>query len=153
MGHEMYSFPRSWRGIFLPEIATITKNAARIEETEGEHPVKKILALLAVIAVLSGCAPFALTGGADRVPILQDREDFRDCAHVGEAIGVAGSWWYYWAVSNHALTQWARNDLRNQTVGLGGNRIRIENHDNYYATSSVFIGQVYRCPEAPQPSR
>lgn len=112
-------------------------------------PMRKMPALLVLAAVLSGCAPFALTRGADRVAVSQDREDFRDCDRMGEAIGVAGSWWYYWAISNHTLTQWARNDLRNQAIELGGNRIRIEHHDNYYATSTVFIGQVYRCPEAP----
>ena len=104
-------------------------------------------ALPFLVAALSGCAAFPLMPGAEKLPVLQDRENLRDCTHLGEAIGVAGSWWNYWAISNRTLTQWARNDLRNQALEMGGNRIRIEEHGNLYTTSIVFIGQVYRCPD------
>jgi hypothetical protein len=86
------------------------------------------------------------------MPIVTDREDIRNCAYLGEAIGVAGSWWYYWAISNRDLTEWARNDLRNRALDMGGNRVLIQRNDNSYTTSVVFIGHVYRCPKgAPSP--
>ncbi|MBP2674429.1 MAG: rane protein [Deltaproteobacteria bacterium] len=113
--------------------------------------MRKISALLVLVSALSACAPYSIMHGAESLSVLQDREDFRNCAHLGEAIGVAGSWWYYWAISNRSLTQWARNDLRNQALEMGGNRIRIEDQSNLYTTSVVFIGQVYRCPEGPPP--
>jgi hypothetical protein len=113
--------------------------------------MRKAWALLVLVSGLSACAAFPILPGAERLSVLQDREDFRGCAHLGEAIGVAGSWWYYWAISNRTLTHWARNDLRNQALEMGGNRIRIEDHSNLYSTSVVYIGQVYRCPEGAPP--
>jgi len=96
--------------------------------------------------VCSGCAAFRPIPGAGDVPIVNDREDVRNCTYLGEAIGVAGSWWYYWAIANRDLTQWARDDLRSRAFDMGGDRVLVQRNDNYYTTSVVFIGQVYRCP-------
>lgn len=103
--------------------------------------------------VSSGCSGIQPKPGAKNVPIVTDREDVRDCAYRGEAIGVAGSWWYYWAISNRDLTEWARSDLRNRAFDMGGNRVLVQRNDNSYNTSVVFIGHVYRCPKGAPSAR
>jgi len=103
--------------------------------------------------VCSGCSAVHPKPGAGNMPIVNDREDVRNCHYLGEAIGVAGSWWYYWAIANRDLTEWARDDLRNRAFDMGGNRVLIQRNENTYATSVVFIGQVYRCPEGTPPAR
>lgn len=97
--------------------------------------------------VFSACSAIHPKPRAEDMPIVTDREEVRNCACLGEAIGVAGSWWYYWATSSRNLTAWARNDLRNRALDMGGNRVLIERNDNAYTTSVVFIGRVYRCPK------
>ncbi|MGE5248449.1 MAG: DUF4156 domain-containing protein [Verrucomicrobiota bacterium] len=106
-----------------------------------------VLVGLVLGLVSSGCSAIHPKPGAETVPIVTDREDVRNCAYMGEAIGVAGSWWYYWAISNRDLTEWARDDLRNRASDMGGNRVLIQRNDNSYTTSVVFIGHVYRCPK------
>jgi hypothetical protein len=103
--------------------------------------------------VYSGCAAFHPKPGAGNMPIVNDCEDARNCTYLGEAIGVAGSWWYYWEISNRDLTEWARNDLRNLAYDMGGNRVLIQRNDNSYTTSVVFIGHVYRCSEGAPSAR
>jgi hypothetical protein len=111
--------------------------------------MKNFAVLIGLILGLasSGCTAIHPKPGAGDLPIVNDREDVLHCTYLGEAIGVAGSWWYYWAISNRDLTQWARDDLRNRASDMGGDRVLVQRNDNSYTTSVVFVGQVYRCPK------
>ena len=83
---------------------------------------------IAICALANGCVSFAYrpAPGADRVQLIRNPEDVARCTTVGNV-------------------DWQRGnpDVRNLTVGLGGNAIFVTSEQGRV----VLTGIAYRCPQ------
>ena len=111
----------------------------------GEHMIKIGLNLLLLLFLIGCNATNTLQPSASKVRIYNSIENKTTCTYLGEVIGSEGVLYNFLFISNHDLTMGARNDLRNQAHALGGNVIEIENRELGYQTSTVYVGNVYRC--------
>ena len=82
------------------------------------------------LAILAACASVTLVPGADRVRVTQNAQDVAACTAVGNLRVPQDS------QGNPAVMN-PTDDMRNQTIGLGGNTV--------FATSAI-EGVAYRCP-------
>ena len=78
------------------------------------------------ICALNGCVTFTPAPGADRVQLIRNSADVARCAAVGNVEWQSG-----------------HTDVRNLTVGLGGNAIFVTSEQNGF----VLTGVAYRCPQ------
>ena len=100
-----------------------------------------------VLIFLVGCsATHQIDPAAVDIPIYSNFSQHDQCQYLGEAIGSEGQLYNYFFISNYDLTKGARDDLRNKAYQLGGNVIETEIAPFQYTTSTVFVGNVYRCP-------
>jgi len=81
--------------------------------------------VLAICALTNGCAYHALAPGAEQVRLIRSPTDVTACTAVGNV-----NW------------QGGREDIRNLTVGLGGNALFVTRE----ALGDVMAGVAYRCP-------
>jgi len=81
---------------------------------------------IAICALANGCVSYAPAPGADRVQLIRNPADVAMCTAVGNVDWQRG----------HA-------DVRNLTVGLGGNAIFVTSEQNGF----VLTGVAYRCPQ------
>ena len=91
-----------------------------------KHIPQSILGV-AICALANGCVSYAPAPGADRVQLIRNPADVATCAAVGNV-------------------SWQREnpeDVRNLTVGLGGNAIFVTSEQNGF----VLTGVAYRCPQ------
>ena len=103
---------------------------------------------LIMIITLFGCsATNVLEPKASDVRIYTNIVLPDQCKYLGEVIGSEGFWYNFLFVSNYDLTKGARDDLRNQAHELGGNIVQVETRSFNYATSTVYVGNVYDCPD------
>jgi len=101
-----------------------------------------------MIVALFGCsATNVLEPKASDVRIYTTITQPDQCKYLGEVIGAEGQLYNFLFISNYHLTKGARDDLRNQAYELGGNIVQIEKTSFNYSTSTVFIGNVYHCPD------
>lgn len=101
-----------------------------------------------ILLFFIGCSnKNVLQPNASKVRIYNTIENKTACTYLGDVIGSEGALYNFLFISNHDLTLGARNDLRNKAQALGGNIIEIENHTLGYQTSTVYVGNVYRCEE------
>ena len=112
----------------------------------------KLLGMLIVSTLLSGCAANNLDNGANNVRLVTKTLDkIKTCEYLGEIIGSQGNWVTGDYTSNENLILGARNDLRNKAYKLGANTVYVENMANTNAwgslgtTNSTVIGQAYKC--------
>ena len=85
-----------------------------------------------------------LATGAEKVRIYDSDSHVKDCQYLKEVIGSEGHWYNYLFISNRDLTQGAMNDLKNRTLGMGGDTAHV--HTNMFFTTSVTIlAEAYRC--------
>ena len=82
---------------------------------------------IAICALTSGCVTFAPAPGADRVQLIRNPADVATCTAVGNVA---------WHLDNP-------EDVRNLTIGLGGNAILVTSEQNGF----VLTGVAYRCPQ------
>jgi len=82
---------------------------------------------IAICALANGCVSYAPAPGADRVQLIRNPADVAPCTAVGNV-----DWW-----------QRGHPDVRNLTVGLGGNAIFVTSEQNGF----VLTGVAYRCPQ------
>jgi hypothetical protein len=82
---------------------------------------------IAICALANGCVSFADAPGADRVQLIRNPADVATCTAVG----------------NVAWNRDNAEDVRNLTVGLGGNAIFVTSEQNGF----VLTGVAYRCPQ------
>jgi hypothetical protein len=110
--------------------------------------------VLIPLFLLYACSSKPVLPGAERVFVSQ-QEPPQECVFVGEVQGTQGNFWTSEFTSDRNLLAGARNEMRNQALGLGANYILIEtqSHSNNTADhslggtySSVIIGNAYRCP-------
>ncbi len=102
---------------------------------------------LTIYIAFSGCsATHQLNPAASDVKIYTTASNVEQCKYLGEVIGSEGKLYNYLLISNYDLTKGARDDLRNQAYQLGGNVVQIETRSLIYATSTVYVGNVYHCP-------
>lgn len=105
-----------------------------------------ILFILPVIFLLGGCsAKNVLTPEAKNVRIYDNLPKNMDCEYIDEIYGSEANMFTFLFMSNYDMTAGARAHLRNQAAQLGGNSVEIQNADFMYTSSTVFIGQVYKC--------
>jgi hypothetical protein len=85
---------------------------------------------IAICALAGGCVGIASrpAPGADRVQLIRNPADVAACTAVGNVA---------WRHDN------AYTDVRNLTVGLGGNAIFVTSERNGF----VLTGVAYRCPQ------
>ena len=81
---------------------------------------------IAICALANGCVTYAPAPGADRVQLIRNPADVATCTAVGNV-----DWWQH------------KTDVRNLTVGLGGNAIFVTSEQNGF----VLTGVAYRCPQ------
>ena len=98
-----------------------------------------------LIILFFGCSATQLEPAASKVRIYTDIPQTEQCKYIGEVIGSEGQLYNYWFISNYDLTEGARNDMRNQAYKMGGNVVQIETSSLNYATSTVYVGNVYHC--------
>ena len=79
-----------------------------------------------ICALANGCVgvTYAPAPGADRVQLIRNPADVATCTAVGNV-------------------DWQRGDVRNMTVGLGGNAIFVTSEQG----RMVLTGVAYRCPQ------
>ena len=82
------------------------------------------------LAALAACASVTLVPGADKVRVTQNAQDVGACAAVGNLRVPRDSH------GNPAVMN-PTDDMRNQTIGLGGNTAFV---------TSASEGVAYRCP-------
>jgi hypothetical protein len=82
---------------------------------------------VAICALASGCVTFTPAPGADQVRLMRNPADVAKCTAVG----------------NVAWDREKPDDVRNLTVGLGGNAIFVTSEQNGF----VVTGVAYRCPQ------
>jgi hypothetical protein len=90
--------------------------------------MKPVWGLILVLFTTAGCAGmvYAPAPGADRVQLIRNPADVATCTAVGNVD---------WQSGNH--------DVRNLTVGLGGNAIFVTSEQG----RTVLTGVAYRCPQ------
>jgi hypothetical protein len=112
---------------------------------------------LVALFLLSACAAKPVNPGAERIFVSQ-QEPPPECVFVGEVQGTQGNFWTSDFTSDRNLVTGARNEMRNQALGLGANYILIETQSQSHNTadyslggtySSVIIGNAYKCPQHP----
>ena len=79
---------------------------------------------IAICALANGCVSYAPAPGADRLQLIRNPADVATCTAVGNV-------------------DWQRGDVRNMTVGLGGNAIFVTSEQRGF----VLTGIAYRCPQ------
>jgi hypothetical protein len=110
--------------------------------------MKSTIFILLSLLFLSGCsARNTLLPSAKEIRVYDDLPAHLQCRYIDEIVGSEANVMTYLFVSNYDITVGARNALRNKALKLGGNTVEVQDADFVYATSTVFIGQVYDCKE------
>lgn len=113
----------------------------------------KLMVLLFVSAVLSGCAAIEPLPGSQGIVISKQAAP-ADCELLGEVMGSQGNLVTADFTSDKNLIAGARNDMRNKALALGANYIVLETESHSQNTgetgtggtfSVVVIGNAYRC--------
>ena len=116
--------------------------------------MKELITLIAIL-LISACAWKPVIPGAERIFVSQ-QEPPPECVFVGEVQGSQGNFWTSEFTSDRNLLTGARNEMRNQALGLGANYVLIETQSQSHNTadhslggtySSVIFGNAYRCPQ------
>jgi hypothetical protein len=111
----------------------------------------RVIPILSVIALLSGCAANSVHSDAKNVEIVSEVPDSSKCKFLGEVSGTQGNWFTGDYTSNENLVVGARNELRNKTQALGGNIVYIQDMKNASrrgalgTTNTTAIGKAYNC--------
>ena len=101
-----------------------------------------------ILIILFGCsATNVLKPAASDVRIYTTIPQLEQCKYLGEIIGAEGKLYNYLFISNYNMTKGARDHLRNQAHELGGNVIQVETRSFNYTSSTVYVGNVYACPD------
>jgi hypothetical protein len=86
--------------------------------------MKKLFAMVASAAFISGCASIELDTTAAKV-IASPNPAPKSCKYLGQAVGNQGNFFTGGFTSNKNLEAGSMNDLRNQAAKLGGNYIQM----------------------------
>ena len=101
-----------------------------------------------ILIILFGCSAVQQPEpDTSNVRIYTDAAKLANCKYLGEIISSEGHWYNYLFISNYNLAKGARDGLRNQAHALGGNVVQVERTVFNYTTSTVYIGNVYDCPD------
>jgi len=107
--------------------------------------------LLPIMALLASCTAQPLIQQAETVKVMITHAPAAECAYLGEVIGSQGHWYDFMFTANTELAQGAINDMKNQTLALGGNTIYIS-QELKFITSETLLGQAFRCPLSVKPN-
>lgn len=106
---------------------------------------------LSLIFFLTGCTAQPLIQDAEAVKVMLTHKPAAECTYLGEVIGSQGHWYDFMFTPNTELAQGAINDMKNQTLAMGGNTIYISQELNFI-TSETLLGQAFRCPLTVKPN-
>jgi len=109
------------------------------------------ISLLTLATILTGCTAQPLIQQAETVNVMMTHKPAAECAYLGEVIGSQGHWYDFLFTPNTELAQGAINDMKNQTLALGGNTIYIS-QELKFITSETLLGQAFRCPLSVKPN-
>jgi Domain of unknown function (DUF4156) len=113
--------------------------------------MNKFISVAVSLSLLSGCSAIQTIPGAETVEIVNEVPNRERCLFLGEIIGSQGNWATGDYTSNKNLVLGARNELRNEAYGLGGNIVYIQDMKNTNAygsmgtTNTTAVGKAYRC--------
>lgn len=105
----------------------------------------------AFVLLLVGCTAQPLIKEAETVKVMLTHKPAIECTYLGEVIGSQGQWYDFMFTPNTELVQGAINDMKNQTLALGGNTIYIS-QELSFVTSETLLGQAFRCPLTVKPN-
>jgi hypothetical protein len=103
-----------------------------------------------VLFLFSACSAIQATPDGARVELVNDKPP-SDCRALGEVVGSQGNFITGNYTSNKNLMIGARNDLRNQAAGMGGNLVHVQNvsnasaHGSWGTSNTTVVGMVYNC--------
>lgn len=112
--------------------------------------MKKTILLLAS-TLLASCTAQPLIKDAETVRVMLTHKPAAECTYLGEVIGSQGHWYDFLFTPNTTLVQGAINDMKNQTLALGGNTLYIS-QEMGFVTSQTLLGQAFRCPLTVKPN-
>lgn len=101
----------------------------------------------AIIPLITACATPSqkLISNAQSVSVYADSAIVASgCVWKGEVTGSEGHWYSFLFYNNDAMIQGAVNDIKNQAVSLGANRVYL-NSPIHFKTSVTFLGNAYLC--------
>lgn len=110
-----------------------------------------ITGIAASLLVLVGCASISARPGAERINIVTEKPNPKECKLLGEVAGSQGNWFTGGYTSDKNLMVGARNDLRNATYEMGGNTVYLQNISNsgrFMASgtsNTTVVGYAYKC--------
>ena len=113
----------------------------------------KLFAALAAIGLLGGCAAKPLRPGAERI-FVSTSPPPAECRFLGEVAGAQGGWWTSEWTADENLVEGSRNEIKNQALKLGANRIHTQQAvmTGDIAVGgghvSMLLGNAYLCPDA-----
>lgn len=105
----------------------------------------KKIGLLSALILIASCTAQPLMQQAETVNVMMTHKPAAECSYLGEVIGSQGHWYDFIFTPNTELAQGAINDMKNQTLALGGNTIHIS-QELKFITSETLLGQAFRCP-------
>lgn len=112
--------------------------------------MKKTILFLAS-TLLASCTAQPLIKDAETVRVMLTHKPAAECTYLGEVIGSQGHWYDFLFTPNTTLVQGAINDMKNQTLALGGNTLYIS-QEMGFVTSQTLLGQAFRCPLTVKPN-
>jgi len=111
----------------------------------------KTAVILSLLTLLAGCTAQPLVKEAETVKVMITHTPAAECIYLSEVIGSQGHWYDFLFTANIELAQGAINDMKNQTLAMGGNTIFI-NQELKFITSETLLGQAFRCPLSIKPN-
>jgi len=118
--------------------------------------MKRVAAIACVVLGLAACKAIPLQPGAELVRLTN--EEPKGCKFLGDVTGNQGNAFTGDFTSNRTLETGARNDIKNQARGMGGNVVYLltnragstgsfgEDGGSLNQTNVTLSGNVYSCP-------
>ncbi len=115
-----------------------------------------VIAAPVVVLGLAACQAIPLQPGAEQVRLTNEQP--KDCKFLGDVTGNQGNFFTGDFTSNRTLETGARNDIKNQARGMGGNVVYLltnragqsgsfgEGGGGISQTNVTLSGSVYDCP-------
>lgn len=105
----------------------------------GICPMKKLLALSAITALVAGCSAIPLDPQANHI-LVSPHKAPKGCKFVGQVFGNQGNSFTGAWTSNVELEKGAMNDMRNQAQKMGANYIELLNSRSGVSGSGQIAG-------------
>jgi len=105
----------------------------------------RLLPLLGLGLILSGCIGTRLNPEAQQVKIMYQDSDVKGKRYVGDAMGYCGSWWNSFFLSWDYQYENSTNMLKNAAAAQRGSCVLIRDQIPA-STAVIFFGTIYADP-------